>query len=282
MGDSPAAAEAKSNTEKNGYQCNNSSNNQIPLRMKYYLFLRRLWEKSNESGSPIPKAFVFLFVISSLALAFRKISRVTPRFVCRKLLQWIPFLNRKSKPFPMAFSDALHKITAGDVLHVTFTGREAIEMQSSNGRVSTTQIVPGSEAALFAAVARHVPRFSGRSRGSTWIQTILPFVLLGLWWRIIKFILSSSDHDFWHLKKNWNKSNQNCIWRRLLGLSETDKGPDHTDSCSSTTFNDVISSAKHEVFEIVDFLNRPSEFQRLGASIPRGLLLVGPSGLFSD
>lgn len=47
-----------------------------------------------------------------------------------------------------------------------------------------------------------------------------------------------------------------------------------------TTFDDVagVDEAKAELHEIVDFLKRPAEFGRLGAHIPRGILLVGPPG----
>ena len=46
------------------------------------------------------------------------------------------------------------------------------------------------------------------------------------------------------------------------------------------TFADVagVDEAKEELHEIVDFLKRPEEFTRLGAHIPRGILLVGPPG----
>ncbi len=46
------------------------------------------------------------------------------------------------------------------------------------------------------------------------------------------------------------------------------------------TFEDVadMEHAKGELQEIVDFLRSPEKFQRLGATVPKGVLLVGPPG----
>ena len=54
-------------------------------------------------------------------------------------------------------------------------------------------------------------------------------------------------------------------------VAETDVG---------VTFDDVagVEEAKAELHEIVDFLKKPEAFGRLGAHIPRGVLLVGPPG----
>ena len=47
-----------------------------------------------------------------------------------------------------------------------------------------------------------------------------------------------------------------------------------------TAFDDVagMEAAKRELSEIVDFLRNPDKFTRLGAQVPKGVLLVGPPG----
>jgi cell division protease FtsH len=48
----------------------------------------------------------------------------------------------------------------------------------------------------------------------------------------------------------------------------------------STTFNDEagIDEAKEELQEVVDFLKRPEHYQRLGGTVPKGVLLIGSPG----
>jgi cell division protease FtsH len=52
------------------------------------------------------------------------------------------------------------------------------------------------------------------------------------------------------------------------------------DAGTRTTFADVagVDEVEHEVREIVDFLREPERYTRLGARIPRGVLLSGPPG----
>lgn len=53
-----------------------------------------------------------------------------------------------------------------------------------------------------------------------------------------------------------------------------------TEDRPKVTFNDVagVDEAKEELVEVIEFLKAPQKFQRLGGRIPRGVLLIGPTG----
>ena len=52
------------------------------------------------------------------------------------------------------------------------------------------------------------------------------------------------------------------------------------DEKNKITFDDVagVDEAKEELSELIEFLKTPGKFTRLGAKLPRGVLLVGPPG----
>ncbi len=49
----------------------------------------------------------------------------------------------------------------------------------------------------------------------------------------------------------------------------------------NVTFKDVagVKEAKDDLMEVVDFLKHPEKYQKMGARAPKGVLLVGPSGV---
>lgn len=54
----------------------------------------------------------------------------------------------------------------------------------------------------------------------------------------------------------------------------------YVERSTGVTFDDVagVDEAKSELKEIVDFLKEPEKYGRLGARIPKGILLTGPPG----
>lgn len=54
----------------------------------------------------------------------------------------------------------------------------------------------------------------------------------------------------------------------------------YIDKDTGVTFDDVagVDEAKEELKEIIDYLKNPQKYQRLGGKIPKGVLLVGPTG----
>jgi len=69
------------------------------------------------------------------------------------------------------------------------------------------------------------------------------------------------------------------LWRTLQVMPRVTAAKTMVGS-SSVTWNDVagLDEAKEELAEVVEFLRDPERFGRLGARIPKGILLYGPPG----
>jgi cell division protease FtsH len=65
----------------------------------------------------------------------------------------------------------------------------------------------------------------------------------------------------------------------LFGLGRS-RAKRYTEEQPKVTFDDVagIDEAENELIEIVDFLKNPAKYQRLGGTVPKGVLLVGAPG----
>ncbi len=89
---------------------------------------------------------------------------------------------------------------------------------------------------------------------------LLPILLLGAFWMLVMRRMRSRARAWMSIGR-----------ARARVVAEEGTG---------VTFADVagVEEAEQELREIVDFLSHPEKFRKLGARIPKGVLLVGPPG----
>src|SRR5436309_3499231 len=70
------------------------------------------------------------------------------------------------------------------------------------------------------------------------------------------------------------------FWRMLQLMPRVKPAEVDTTSKQAVTWSDVagVDEVRAELQEVVDFLRNPSKFERLGARVPKGILLHGPPG----
>jgi cell division protease FtsH len=70
------------------------------------------------------------------------------------------------------------------------------------------------------------------------------------------------------------------LWRTLRVMPRVSPTHVSASSRSAVTWNDIagVEEVRAELMEVVDFLRHPKRFERLGARVPKGILLYGPPG----
>ncbi|MBN2366286.1 MAG: ATP-dependent metallopeptidase FtsH/Yme1/Tma family protein [Calditrichaeota bacterium] len=109
-----------------------------------------------------------------------------------------------------------------------------------------------------------------REEGEGWWQYAL---ILLLPWVIILGL-------FWYSRRKMQSGMKGMMGQGgIFGVGKS-KARRHRQSKSDVTFKDVagLENAKRDLREIIDFLKEPEKFTKLGADIPKGVLLMGPPG----
>ena len=179
----------------------------------------------------------------------------------------------------LAYSEFKEAVLNGQVAEVTlqneeirgqFTDSGAGRFSSDTGSTSTRFLTvrpPVEDPDLLSLLEQQQVLIRGAASGRPWWQELilgfLPWILLlGLmfwFWGAAQKRMTGGGSPFDYAKS-----------RARRARKET----------SSTTLADVagIESAKRDIAEIIDFLKAPEKYRRLGAVMPKGVLLVGPPG----
>lgn len=181
------------------------------------------------------------------------------------------FENQSKPDSIVSLSELVNKINAGEVKQIEVKGDSLEILLTDDKKVQAkkepsvsifeTLVNLGAEPSKLAAAKIEIKDPSGAVVVlSSLLPAILPFLLIVL--------------IFWFMFKQAQKGSMQAFTfgrskARLAGLTG-----------KKTMFKDVagLIEAKEEISEIVEFLRDPKKFHKLGARIPRGLLLVGTPG----
>ncbi|HEY7373248.1 MAG TPA: ATP-dependent metallopeptidase FtsH/Yme1/Tma family protein, partial [Polyangia bacterium] len=117
---------------------------------------------------------------------------------------------------------------------------------------------------LLKDLAAHGVRVTGIVETTFWRDAagwLIPIALIGAFWML--------------MIRRLGQAGQNGFM--TLGRS---KAKVYMEKDVNIRFSDVagVDEAKEELREVIDFLKTPARFGRLGAKLPKGVLLVGPPG----
>ncbi len=184
------------------------------------------------------------------------------------------------KVHDISYSEFKSLVVGGHVAHIELRGNIAkgklfnprkMGPQAETGVLFKTQIPAfGDEQLLPELEARNVDvrvmPVEAEGTLARVLISLLPWILfIGIWLWIMQ------------------RATKNIAGGGLGGRTDLNKflgGSFSKTEIPDTRFDDVAGqeSAKREVTELVDYLRNPAQFRKLGAEMPRGVLLMGPPG----
>ncbi len=169
---------------------------------------------------------------------------------------------KKSTISEIGYSDFIAQVNADRVHDVTIAGGD-IHGHFKDNRTFSTYVT--SLSTLIPRLEEHKVNITVKpeGEGSFWISlfiNVFPvMIFFGLW----LFLSRRSGPG----------------GSGVLGIGKS-KAKLLTEANGTKTFDDVagVDEAKEDLQEVVEFLQDPHKFERLGGKIPKGVLLVGPPG----
>lgn len=198
--------------------------------------------------------FLILLIFSGFMALFR--SPFTPAKTDVSLTKLVSQIND---------SQVKDMTVSGDNINITLKNNDKEQTKKESGvSISETLSNLGADKAKLSQINLDVQTEGGFSYFlvNTLLPYILPFLLvIFLFWFMFRQAQRGSMQAF-----SFSKSKA-----RLAGDNDGKK---------KVTFKDVagLTEAKEEISEVVEFLRDPKKFHKLGARIPRGILLVGSPG----
>lgn len=161
----------------------------------------------------------------------------------------------------ISYSKFLEKVDNGEITKVTIEGKK-ITAKLNSGEIVITY-APEDNELISLLKKKNVEINAKLENQNNWITSFLiswlPFLILIVLWIVFLKQLQPGNKPFSFVRSR----------ARLIKEGNI-----------KVTFNDVagIEEVKEELQDIVDFLKNPQKFTKLGARIPKGILLVGPPG----
>ena len=163
----------------------------------------------------------------------------------------------------ITYTDLIKQIDEGNVEKVRMTvGSTTVEVNIKGEEKPKTSIIPSTQA--FVELVQN-KKLEGNNIE---LVQVKPNFLLALGDKIFTILPTALMAILF------------VILIKMQGLDGKGKFYDATEEDVKTTFDDVagLDEEKQEMIEIVSFLKKPDEFYKMGAKIPKGVLLCGKPG----
>jgi len=191
-------------------------------------------------------------------------------------LVWGTFVAKTQAGPRVTYTAFLELVDAGDVARVTLQGQSLhAELTASRDvPTATGDTVEAHELQAFVPTLEDsslLERF--RQRGIE-VDVLAPVGPSGVWTLLLGLLPIVFLISMWIYLMRMRGGGEGFLSIGRSGAHVYQKGRE------TVTFDDVAGArgAKQELREIIEFLRTPERFRRLGAEIPKGVLLVGPPG----